>query len=156
MTSRGVATLGTLAIVALHGAAAQAQLNNEPFSFRGRDSVGMSSAYRQAILLQEIDGGLPDVLYRDRSGQLAIPVRTRGNQAFLRQPASPFILTGPGEATGGFSAKFGTVTGGMGGFPLGWWGALGGGASTQTVSYAPSAAAIDIWIAQLEGIAPLR
>ena len=49
------------AMAMLHVASAEAQLNNQPFSFgSGGGGIGMSTAGRQAILNQQLFGSTPD------------------------------------------------------------------------------------------------
>lgn len=153
---------------------ATAQLINGPFEFQrrggGGEAVGMSTAYRQAILERELFGTRPRNLARDRSGALLEVVPGRSNQAFLRQQAAPFLV-GPGGGgfgigVGGFSIGGGRVTlgglgyGGAGAGPvfLRWssmlgdaeaatsWNGVGGGGAT------PAGDVIESWIMQLASL----
>jgi hypothetical protein len=63
---------------------AVAQWNNAPYQGRGGDTgVGMSDAYRQAILYQRERGRPDGQIYRAPSGELLILERGRGNQVVV-------------------------------------------------------------------------
>ncbi|MBI5164453.1 MAG: hypothetical protein HY985_11185 [Magnetospirillum sp.] len=91
------ALLGTAAAL-LVAVPAAAQWNNEAFSFRGSSGgVGMSLAYRQAILADELFGRRPDARVRGADGRLVEVIR-RNRQAFLATPDPdllPFNAPGP-------------------------------------------------------------
>lgn len=67
--------------------AAEAQLFDEPYNFPrpgGLSDIGMSNAYRQAILLDEIDGVRPDDMLRAFDGSLVTVVEGKDNEAHIR------------------------------------------------------------------------
>ena len=77
-----------------HVAAAEAQLNNRPFSFgggggfSGGGGIGMSTAGRQAILNQQLFGSTPDNILRSRFGLTLLNV-TRGDNGLAVAPHDP-------------------------------------------------------------------
>lgn len=146
--------------------AASAQMNNRPWSFgSGGGSfgggVGMSDAYRQAILLDKLNG-LPRgaVLLRTPSGLLATVDRV-DQQAFARialpiytRAGSPFLISGGGSAAGfGFVGNEVIFAGGLGfayadGLNL-------AGYNFGTPMLGPwSAYSIDAWVGLLNQMAP--
>jgi hypothetical protein len=88
--------LATLAAFVASAPAASAQQINSPISFRGGSgflsgsTVGMSLAYRQAIINKEITGSRPKALLRGFNDELVVVERYQ-NQAF---PRSVFGIVG--------------------------------------------------------------
>lgn len=149
--------------------AAMAQWNNQPFEFRrsfGGGGVGMSPAYRQAIIERKLFNVRPRNLVRDANGFLLEVVRGPSDQAFLRRQAAPFLATTPGlgfgfggfvvgapVSGGSYAPAFGVTSAApvflnwVSMIPVdgasGSWNGVGGG------SYSSASAVIDSWIAQL-------
>lgn len=103
--------------------AAEAQLNNRPFSFGTPDgSPGMSFAGRQAIINQKLQGATPDNLLRGPGGSLVSVEKGPGGVAIV-QDSSGAPLPGfrgtswrnPGDFAGSFNGFF---VPGDGGFSL--------------------------------------
>lgn len=154
--------------LALHPAGAMAQWNNQPFELRSDargGAVGMSPAYRQAILERKLLGSRPRNLARDGAGFLLDVERGPSDQAFLRSQGRAFVPAtglGYGGTVGGIGFGGGGTFGfgGTEGGPLflHWssmigevgtaarWNGVGGGAFT------PAGAVIESWIAQLPEI----
>lgn len=85
-----------------------AQWNNQPYQFRNSppgSGAGMSLAYRQAILVQEIENRRPDTLLRGAGGGL-IEVRRFERQAFAVTPETEYLrpATRPIGTTQGWAA----------------------------------------------------
>lgn len=166
--------LALMAMTALNGHA-MAQMSNSPYSFGTRssggqpvtsdapfmfthrgagDSVGMSPAYRQAILDAELNNNRPDTLVRDSNGYLVAVTRSHG-QAFLQEVAQPFLVGGGGYGYSsggtGFFVRFGGVA-------INVWTSMGnsdlGGLSLAAYAGADSpflarTSPIDTWVSQL-------
>jgi len=156
MMKTGILSLAlTLGVALCTASGASAQLNNRPFTptFQGGGAIGMSSAYREAILRQKLFGETPSNLVRSRSGNELLDVQRLGNQAFLSSRSSSFVS--PRAQIGGFA----TYNTGLGGFsfgssgPIQWiaalgneglsWNSLAGGGNIDTP--------INAWISQLDG-----
>lgn len=144
---------------------AQAQgINNKPFGFGGGGisagrgglsggggSVGMSTAYRQAILNQELRNSTPSNLLRNRSGALVTVERGPSGQAFVSESVQPYLVqsfrpTGLGYGTVSSSHAFSRWVGMIDpvGLPI-------HAGVTPIDSRAPS---IDAWISQLASLGP--
>ena len=138
----------TAALIAAAGAARAQQMGTQPYAPRGGGTgifgMGPSLAARQAILAAKIDGSRPSAMLRAGDGSLLLVTR-RDGQAFVRQPASPFVLAVASDAYFG-SAGYGGPEPRYGYSTLAWAGQRG--------SYSPAAASLDAWIAQLEVDAP--
>ncbi len=109
-----------LASAVLIASPARAQLmGNAPYQpITGNiGGVGMSPAYRQAILNSKLLGRQTNPLVRDQNGFL-LSVDRRNSQAFLRVPNQPFLVASDG--TGIVSADRAGIGSG-----LGWGGADG-------------------------------
>jgi hypothetical protein len=137
----GVVAVGVLAAVP-----AWAQWNNEPYSYRSGGSVGMSTAYRQAYIDQQLTGNRPRNLVRAADGSL-VTVIEKDRQAFLATPQPNYLINRGGTAAG--------ISIGIGGVALasvvdGW---------TMPAAVIPSPmgrAPIDSWTAQLDGLRPVQ
>lgn len=103
---------------------ALAQWNNEPYSYRSGGSTGMSTAYRQALIDQQISGNRPRNLLRAGDGSLLTVIENDG-QAFAATPQ-------PNYQVGRVGTLAGVAIGGVG----------------VGISSAP----IDAWVAQLDGL----
>jgi hypothetical protein len=88
--------LAAFALAGLVGSAAHAQLiGNQPYQPKfGAMGIanGMSPAYRQAILNRKLLGQQSNPLVRGPGGFL-LDVQRQGDQAFLRAPSSPFLVS---------------------------------------------------------------
>lgn len=148
MGLRSVGAGVVVAAAALAAAPAWAQLNNEPYSYRAGGGVGMSTAYRQAYLDQQINGNRPRNLVRAPDGSL-VTVVERDRQAFLTTPQPNYLVNRGGVAAG---VSFGLGGVGLGSAVDGWTGV---GIQMQP---APGTGRppIDAWVAQLDGLAPVR
>lgn len=156
--------LGAVAVFGFMSTAASAQWNNQPFQFRSQggigSGVGMSLAYRQAILENKFTGSRPDQLYRDAAGSL-LTVERRGSQALLRETVAPYVPshTTTGVFIGGIGGGGGSGTaiyGGLNGVNgLGTWTGTVGDPSTFHVAWAnlgpASSSPVNAWIGQLDG-----
>lgn len=140
------------------GNAGEPVTGSTPFQFRNRgagDAVGMSPAYRQAILDAELNNNRPDTLVRDSGGYL-LSVTRRDGQAFLSEPAQPFLV---GGQSGGVSVGSGGFYVGYGGVSISIWTSMAGSdlSGAMMASYAGAGPAtplarpspIDTWVAQL-------
>ncbi len=135
---------------------ASAQVNNQPYTprFQG-GGVGMSTAYREAILRKKFFGETPRNLGRSASGDTLLQVERRGNQAFLRTYDTSYVpARGRNRALSGAPLTYGLSIAGLfagvgdasiwmstvdnDGIP--WSGLAGGGGDTP----------INSWISQLE------
>lgn len=130
---------------ALAAAPAWAQWNNEPYSYRSGGSSGMSTAYRQAYLDQQITGNRPRNLVRGADGSLLSVVEQDG-QAFLTTPQPNYVVNRGGTAAG--------ISIGVGGVGIAstvdsWTGAGG-------VAVSAARTPIDSWVAQLDGLRPIQ
>jgi hypothetical protein len=125
----GAAVFMTAAVA---GLPAQAQWNNQPYSF-GSVGIGMSMAARQAILDQELTGSRPRNLYRGSDGRLSTVTR-RDQQAYLVDPQPNFLVGLP---------RTGQVFLQLGGL---------GAAFHYSLAAGPrlSSAPVDAWVAMLE------
>jgi hypothetical protein len=152
---------------------AQAQLNNEPFSFDNRvdGGLGMSDAARQAILNQKIYGSTPDHIMIGPGGVLVEITQGPGHVALATLPDGSFLegYKGRGLELGGISVFFDAPTR-SGGFAnlvihgesqgvINAWtfgvlvGAYQGSALANRPIYsAYSSGSIDSWIAQVAGL----
>lgn len=136
---------------------ASAQMNNQPYTprFQG-GGVGMSAAYKEAILRKEFFGETPRNLARSPSGDTLLRVERRGNQAFLRTYDTSFVpVRARNNSLGGPSLSYGLSIAGLfagvgdasiwmvtmenNGIP---WSGLAGGGRGDTP--------INSWISQLE------
>jgi hypothetical protein len=137
-------------------ASAQMARTNQPFQFQNRggagESVGMSNAYRQVILNQELRGMRPENLARDRSGNL-LDVERRDGQAFVSRPAGSFAVRnfdptriGAFGSVGGFGMSIGY---GAPAWPLLLAVSSRGAAGAALAPYPNSAPSIDAWIHQM-------
>lgn len=139
---------GVVAMVAaLVAPPAWAQWNNQPYSPRSGGGVGMSTAYRQAYIDQQISGNRPRNLVRAADGSLASVVEKDG-QAFLVTPQPNYLINRGGSAAG--------ISIGIGGIGLtssvdGWTG-MGVALPAPGTGRAP----IDGWVAQLDGLRPVQ
>ncbi|WP_119165126.1 hypothetical protein [Algihabitans albus] len=122
---------------------AQAQLNNKPFSFNTPDGgVGMSTAGRQAMILDQVFGIRPNDLVRDSLGALGTVEQSQGGSVVFRDASGRIIpgfrgrsWRGPGDFAGSFNAFF----------------APGSGDGFSGYRYATSAAGtIGGWTSQLD------
>ncbi|MGE5514849.1 MAG: hypothetical protein ACM31D_03415 [Bacteroidota bacterium] len=128
---------GMVAVIAVFtGAPAWAQLNNEPYSYRSGGGVGMSDAYRQAMMDREITGARPRNLLRGADGSL-LTVQERNGQAVVTTRPSTYVLQRAG---------------------VGFWSAGDGwtGNGVAVVPPGSGRAPIDAWVAQLDGLRPER
>lgn len=144
---------------------AQAQgISNQPFAFGGGGisvggvglggsggSVGMSTAYRQAILNQELRNSTPSNLLRDRSGALVTVERGPSGQAFVSAPVQPYLVqsfrpTGQGYGTVTSSIAFARWVGMIDhlGLPI----------HVGVMPLDSRAPSIDAWISQLALLEP--
>lgn len=82
-----------LIAVLLAPASAVAQWNDQPYQFRNsppRAGAGMSTAYRQAMLIEEIEGRRPGAILRGPGGALLEVQRFR-RQAFAVAPEPDYL-----------------------------------------------------------------
>lgn len=153
----GLLAAGIVLVGMLPGGAS-AQWNNQPFQLRNASSlgntVGMSMAYRQAILERKFTGATPDQLFRDATGAL-LTVERRGNLAILREPVGAFLPMphGSGATLNGIGfATVGSVDASY--RALGTWtGMLSNPDSYQVAraSLGPaSTSSVNAWISQLD------
>lgn len=134
-----------VAAVAVMAAPAWAQWNNEPYSYRsGGSSLGMSTAYRQAYLDQQISGNRPRNLIRAPDGSL-LSVVEKDRQAFLVTPQPNYRVNRTGSAAG--------ITFGVGG--IGVASAVDGWTGTGMATGA-GRGPIDGWVAQLDTLQPAQ
>ncbi|HLO75483.1 MAG TPA: hypothetical protein VK196_03405 [Magnetospirillum sp.] len=110
-----------------------AQWNNQPYSYRSGGSAGISTAYRQAILDQQLTGNRPRALLRGEDGSL-LSVLEKDRQAFVAVPQPNYVVNRGGAYAGGAYAG------------------VAGGAVTWGRASAP----VDVWVGQLEGLRPLQ
>lgn len=142
------AGMTALAVAVLAPTAASAQWNNDPYQFRSNTGggAGMSLAYRQAILNEELFGRRPENLVRGPDGRLLEIIR-RDQQAFLADPEPNFLVgrrgrTGVLVGVGGVGFSFGS------GGPVQQWTAdygLSAWAATRR-----SSEPVDAWTAMLD------
>ncbi|WP_142850107.1 hypothetical protein [Telmatospirillum sp. J64-1] len=149
MAKVGTGLSAALVAISLAGPS-MAQISDQPFSFSraGQEAVGMSMAYRQAMLRDRLEGIRPNQMIRTPQGMVLDVERFHG-QAFMRQPAAPYL---PRE-----QAYWGENT-----QPWLWWSRPPAapdwfsGLSEDgpiTAATAPtSASSIDRWIAQLDDL----
>ncbi len=98
---------------------ASAQLNNKPFSFNTPDGgVGMSTAGRQAMILDQVYNIRPDNLLRDPQGNLGTVEQGPGGSVVFRNSGGTVLpgfkgssWRGPGDFAGSFNAFFVPGTG---------------------------------------------
>lgn len=143
VTIAGVAALAA-ALLASFGASAQ--WNNQPYQFRNTpgSGAGMSIAYRQAILNEELFGRRPDNLVRGADGRL-LEVFKRDQQAFLAEP-EPNFLVGGGARGGIFVGGIG-----IGAAPIGQWtGLLAVGPVVDYAATRRPDTPIDAWVGMLD------
>ncbi len=143
--------LAAAVALSLLPAGASAQWNNEPYRFgsnigAGTGGAGMSMAYRQAILDEELFGRRPENLLRGADGRL-LRVIDRDQQAFLAEP-EPNFLVRQGDrlrvVTGIYGLGLGAAT------PIDrWTGTLNTGAQDWAVT-SRSSQPIDAWIGMLD------
>lgn len=130
-----LAGAAVVAIAAGAGLPAQAQWNDQPYSFGsvGFAGVGMSAAARQAILDRELTGNRPRNLYRGPDGRLAT-VLQRDRQAYLVEPQPDFLVG---------QSRAGQVFVQLGGLGAAFHYGLAAGPHL-------SSAPVDAWVAMLE------
>jgi len=133
--------------VALSAMPAWAQWNNQPYSFRAGGGVGMSTAYRQAYIDQQISGNRPRNLLRGSDGSL-LTVTEHHGQAFVSTPQPNYVIN-----RGGIAAGISIGLGGVGILsPVDSW-------TGTVVSTLPAPGTgrppIDTWVAQLDGLRPV-
>lgn len=166
-----------LAAVALLGAIAfaqpgQAQLNNQPFSFRTPDGgPGMSLAGRQAIIDAKLLDARPFNLLRGPGGELVSVEKGPGGVAIVRDSSGAPLpgyrggsWRGPGDFAGSFNSFFIPGPGGVSfGFRFatsagatigGWTDLLGASFRARGAGYAAESPLND-WIAMVAFMAPL-
>jgi hypothetical protein len=139
---------------------AKAQLNNQPFSFRGAGggaafstgSVGMTPAYREMILERKLLGrpATNGTFTRGPDGSL-VNVDRKGDQVFARAVAAPYALA---QGWGGLG--FGASAGGGLAVPPYSRAILTGDEETPAIySAGPGAGVINSWIVQLTNLPEL-
>lgn len=162
MVKNGILTalLGFCVVTAFADSAA-AQWNNAPYtpSLQGAPrGIGMTSAYREAILRAEFFGERPRALIRANDGDYLLRVERRAHhQAFVRTHDSTFVIpanrvgggtSGYGFAIGGFGVAFGSSPQSWIGLtdsaPVAWSGMGGYSGSTP----------INVWIGQVDSLSP--
>ncbi|HEX6956897.1 MAG TPA: hypothetical protein VF194_02840 [Ferrovibrio sp.] len=124
---------------------AEAQWNNQPYQLPSRgNTFGMSPAYRQVILQRKLNGTPSNPILRDGAGNL-VDIERRGNLAFLRAQASPFLVSSSGL---GFGAGLG-----IDGVSLGWGlgGSLGYASGAAGGAISNGGAVIASWTGMLDG-----
>lgn len=150
-TSFLTSVLAAAVALSMAPAGASAQWNNEPYRFganigAGSGGAGMSLAYRQAILNEELFGRRPENLVRGADGRL-LDVIERDQQAFLAEPEPDFLVRRGDRlrvVTGIDGLGFGAAT------PIDrWTGTLNAGAQAWAVT-GRSSQPIDAWIGMLE------
>lgn len=151
---------GLAATVVASGA--WAQQVKTPYQFGGSSGVGMSTAYRQAIINAEVTGQHPDNLLRGPRGNLLTVTEAADGRALVSRPQSQFL---PGRRTSGLQfdsgigVRFATGTGASGGTSVappprgdsavdGWTRQVHGMA-------APGTGQVDAWVAQAYTLPPL-
>lgn len=162
--------LGLLGIL-VQAQPGQAQLNNQPFSFRTSDGgPGMSFAGRQAVIDAQLLDVRPDNLLRSPGGGLVSVEKGPGNAAIVRDSSgaplpgyrgdswrgrgdfagsfNSFFIPGPGGI--GFGFRFATSAGAVIG---GWTELLGASYRVRRASYAAESPLND-WIAMVAYMAP--
>lgn len=117
-----------------------AQMSRQPFSF-GYSGVGMSPAYREAMLRHELFGFKPDQISRDRFGRL-VTVDERDGVAVAAYPDGTLIVGWRGR-----EAALGTL--GLGPL-LGEAAAIGYATCCDGFVANRTSAVIDEWIGMLE------
>lgn len=138
---------------------AEAQLNNQPFSFqRGgpANGVGMSGAYRQILLERKLSGrSTANNFIRGIDGSL-VNVERRGDQAFGRPQTAPYIAASGFFASGSdrFGFNDGSISRGAGGLLSIPSSAAG---DDMPAIYGPAAGAVPInsWIQLLANLPEL-
>lgn len=149
--------LGAAAVIAvaasvwvqLSAASAWAQLSTEPYSYRSGGSVGMSNAYRQAMMDKEITGSRPRNLLRGADGSLLV-VEERNSQAVVTTRPSNYLFTRGGNVAGvniagaGYGLGFGS--------PVDGWTGPGVALTPPGAGRPP----IDSWVAQVDGVRPVQ
>lgn len=99
----------------LIGTAAESQISNEPYRFRGGASVGLSNAAREAILRQKLLNETPRDLVRGPSGELLDVQKGPGGSAIVSERGGriipgfrgrPLFRSGAGVSVGIFNAFF--------------------------------------------------
>lgn len=104
--------LAGLAVVAVSvmafAGSASAQMNSQPYKFKGGSSLGMSDAGRQAILNQKLDGRTPDNIMRGANGSLIEITKGPNNVAIARGS--------DGVVIPGYHGRGGAFGGGVGWF----------------------------------------
>ncbi len=134
MRFRSVLTMAVAAMALFHVAAAEAQLNNRPFSFGGGGGggIGISTAGRQALLNQQLFGSTPDNIFRSRFGTLLNVTRGDNGLAVVTTQGGAIIpqFRGRNQRRGGLFFESTSIGSGNGGAIL-----LGrGGSSGITIS----------------------
>lgn len=150
----GLAGLAAVAVAAsawvlLSATPAWAQLSTEPYSYRSGGGVGMSNAYRQAMMDKEITGSRPRNLLRGADGSLLV-VEERNSQAVVTTRPSNYLFYRGGNVAG--------VNIAGAGYGLGFGSAIDGWTG-QGVALTPPGAGrppIDSWVAQLDGLRPVQ
>lgn len=138
------AGMAAMAVI-LAAAPAWAQLSTEPYSYRSGGGVGMSNAYRQAMMDQEITGSRPRNLLRGADGSLLV-VEERNGQAVVSNRPSSYVFYQGGNLAG--------VNIAGAGYGLGFGSAIDGWTGTRLALTPPGVgrSPIDGWVAQLDGL----
>lgn len=143
---------GLVVVAAMLAAApAGAQLNNEPYSYRSGGGVGMSNAYRQAMMDQEITGSRPRNLLRGADGSL-LTVTERDGQAVVTTRPSNYVLYRGGNVAGVSVAGAGYAVGL--GSPIDSWTGSWAGSGVALTPPGGGRSPIDSWVAQVDGLRP--
>ncbi|MEX2630466.1 MAG: hypothetical protein WD341_11070 [Tistlia sp.] len=167
----------SLAALALLGGLAlaqpgQAQLNNQPFSFRTPDGgPGMSFAGRQAIIDAKLLDARPANLLRGPGGELVSVEKGPGGTAIVRDSSGAPLpgyrgssWRGPGDFAGSFNSFFVPGPGGVGfgfrfataaGAVIGGWTDLLGASFRAAVSSYAAESPLNDWIAMVAFLPPL-
>lgn len=135
--------------VQLSAASAWAQLSTEPYSYRSGGSVGMSNAYRQAMMDKEITGSRPRNLLRGADGSLLV-VEERNSQAVVTSRPSSYLFYRGGNVAG--------VNIAGAGYGLGFGSSIDGWTGPGVAVIPPGAGRppIDSWVAQVDGVRPVQ
>ncbi len=147
MASFPIGAGAAVLVAVLAAAPAWAQWNNQPYSYRAGGGVGMSTAYRQAYIDQQISGNRPRNLLRAPDGSL-LSVTEHNSQAFVTTPQPNYVIN-----RGGIAAGISIGVGGVGMLsPVdGWTGTVVSSLPAPGTGRPP----IDAWVAQLDGLRPV-
>lgn len=150
-TITGVAALAAAVLVP---SLASAQWNNQPYQFRSNigGGAGMSQAYREAMINEELFDRRPDNLVRGADGRLLEVVEYQ-NQAFLANPEPDFLPRAGATGARAWVSVGGLGAGlGIGSAPIAGWTAAtnlpepADYGATRLAGSSP----IDQWIGQLD------